>query len=57
MVNNLDHSINKFRNLTFSYTKPAEVSSVQAAAKKHHRDNNYEYDYEKATDHKLAKSK
>ena len=55
-MNNLDHSINKFKNYSFSYTKPIEPASFTSTSFKH-RHKHVEEDYEKDTDKNLAKSK
>ena len=55
-MNELDHSIHKFNNYSFSYTKPVDMHSLGNYRKR----GNYhleEEDYQKATDRKLAKSK
>jgi hypothetical protein len=58
MMHNLDHSINRFKNLSFSYTKPVElVSHTTTAARAHHHNNPFEEDYEKSTENRIAKSK
>lgn len=40
-IHNLDHGINKIRNMSFSYTKPSETSSGASKKKVYHFEEDY----------------
>ena len=58
MITNLDGSINRFRNLSFSHTAPTDPSSLTATAAKHFfSPATTEETYDKSTENRLARSK